>query len=84
MARAVRWGSAVGRCFLLELRHCAERFRSACFCQTMRPVLFVSNAGFFRQGKRFFQVISAFSHSVLASAHTAAGKTQILETGGVF
>ena len=50
----------------------------------MRPVLFVSNAGFFRQGKRFFQVISAFSHSVLASAHTAAGKTQILETGGVF
>lgn len=84
MARAVRWGSAVGRCFLLELRHCAERFRSACFCQTMRPVLFVSNAGFFRQGKRFFQVISAFSHSMLASAHTAAGKTQILETGGVF
>ena len=24
MARAVCWGSAVGRCFLLELRDCAD------------------------------------------------------------
>ena len=84
MARAARGVARSGVAFYWNCVIAPNGSVSACFCQTMRPVLFVSNAGFFRQGKRFFQVISAFSHSVLASAHTAAGKTQILETGGVF